>query len=105
MSEVTTEKQQFWLNHLEAADRSGKSIAEYAREHNLTAQRLYRWRHALKNNTATISTKAKFMRVVTTNSTQSSRLTVGLCGTILEFSSLPDPLWLSSLLSTIVSKQ
>jgi hypothetical protein len=36
-----------WQGHLETAARAGMSIAQYAREHGLSAQTLYAARHAM----------------------------------------------------------
>jgi hypothetical protein len=36
-----TERQRYWLRHVQACDASAKSIAEYAAEHGLAAQAMY----------------------------------------------------------------
>ena len=36
-----TERQQYWLNHIRACEASGKSIADYAVEHDINAQTMY----------------------------------------------------------------
>lgn len=38
------EKRQFWLAHLERAQRSGGALSEYARAHGLAVYQLYSWR-------------------------------------------------------------
>ncbi|MDH5231693.1 MAG: hypothetical protein OEY38_16655 [Gammaproteobacteria bacterium] len=47
MEEALTEKQRYWLEHFKLIDASNQSSAEYAREHNLDAHALYRWRSVL----------------------------------------------------------
>ena len=36
-----TERQRYWLEHVQACESSGKTIAEYAAEHSLAAQAMY----------------------------------------------------------------
>ncbi|MCX2832924.1 IS66 family insertion sequence element accessory protein TnpA [Microbulbifer thermotolerans] len=36
-----TKKQKYWLDHYQAAKSSGKSLAAYAREHQLDAKRFH----------------------------------------------------------------
>ncbi len=40
--------QRDWLVHIEASRRSGQSVAEYAREHNLEPQHIYQWTTRLR---------------------------------------------------------
>ena len=42
-----TRKQQFWLDHIQAADRSNGSIAAYAAQHSISAKALYAWKTRL----------------------------------------------------------
>lgn len=99
MNKALTKKQQFWLAHLEAADHSGLSLAEYAKANNLNAQTLYQWRYAFKSRPVTVSTEARFTRIVSSTPLPSNRLTVQLFEAQLQFDGLPDPTWLSTLLT------
>ena len=36
-----TERQQYWLNHIRACEASGKSIADYAVEHEISSKTMY----------------------------------------------------------------
>ena len=36
-----TERQRYWLEHVQACEASGKTIAEYASEHGIAAQAMY----------------------------------------------------------------
>ena len=42
-----TERQRYWLDHVQACAASGKSIAEYAAAHGLAAQAMYAGKKAL----------------------------------------------------------
>jgi transposase-like protein len=104
MNEVSTDKQQYWLEHIEAAKSSGLSIAQYAKQHDIKAQKLYQWRSVIKNRSSTISTQETFTRVVTTTPLPGAKITLRLSGATLEFDSLPDPTWVSTLLSQIAAR-
>lgn len=43
-----TEKQQYWLNHFQAAESSGMSLAGYARQHELEPGHFHSWVHQLR---------------------------------------------------------
>ena len=102
MNEALTKKQQFWQAQIEACDRSKLSIADYAKANNLKAQLLYQWRSVLKNRSITVpTTEAQFTRVVSSKPLPSHRLTVQLSEAQLQFDDLPDPVWLSTLISSV----
>lgn len=102
MNKARSEKQQYWLNHIEAANESGLSLVEYARTNNLKAQHLYQWRSALKNESISVATETQFTRVVTTTPAASNQLTLRTANVALEFDTLPDALWLAAVLSSVV---
>lgn len=105
-NEASISKKQFWLNHVEAANNSGLSIAQYAKRHEIKAQQLYHWRSVIKNSSNTVSTDVKFTRVVTTSMpSTSSRVTLKLSNATLEFDTLPDPGWVSAVLSQVAARQ
>ena len=95
---VLTAKQQYWSEQLENAQRSGQSLSKYAKENGIPAQKLYQWRNTLKNITTEVTKETRFTRVVSTSEVKSSGLLVQTREARLQFSSLPDPLWLSELL-------
>ena len=105
MNEASTVKQQFWLDHIEAADSSGLSIAQYAKQHDIKAQKLYHWRSVIKSRSTSVSTKDTFTRVVTSTPLPSARVTLKLSCATLEFDALPDPRWVSALLSQITASR
>ncbi|WP_407939294.1 IS66 family insertion sequence element accessory protein TnpA [Microbulbifer thermotolerans] len=43
-----TKKQKYWLDHYQAAKFSGKSLAVYAREHQLDAKCFHNWVYLLR---------------------------------------------------------
>ena len=48
MARKPTKRQQFWLEHIEAADRAGGSVAAYARAQGLKPKELYQWKALLR---------------------------------------------------------
>ena len=48
MNKALTQKQQFWLNHSQAADKSHLSISAYAKQHQLNIQAFYNYRNILR---------------------------------------------------------
>ncbi|HTF83007.1 MAG TPA: hypothetical protein VL987_00410 [Cellvibrio sp.] len=48
MEQPLTNKQQFWREHVLAAQRSNLSYAKYAKEHDLSVQALYSWSTTLR---------------------------------------------------------
>ena len=42
-----TERQQYWLGHIKACERTGEAMSEYARKHNLDKKRFYNWKWLL----------------------------------------------------------
>jgi hypothetical protein len=67
-----TEKQKHWYDHLQRCADQGISLADYARQHNLDVNRLYRWksvfaqksRSTAPNITSPTQTQAPFIRAV-----------------------------------------
>ena len=101
MNEVGTDKRQFWLDHIEAANRFGLSIVQHAKQHDIKAQSLYQWRNA----STTVSTQDTFTRVVTSTPIACSRVTLRVLDVTLEFDTLPDPQWVSTLIAQIATRQ
>jgi len=62
--QALTERQRYWLNHLQACAASGTSIAEYAAAHDLAAQAMYANKKMLVKKGVLPSTRpARFQRV------------------------------------------
>ena len=100
MTSGLTAKQQFWSNHLQNAEQSNGSIADYARQNNLVPQRLYQWRNALRKQTRTsISTETMFTQAIVFPEREQPQLTMSVGPAQLSFNKLPDPDWLAALLT------
>ena len=64
-----TERQQYWLDHIRAAEAFDGSIADYARSEGLKPKELYSWkgilaRRDLLSAEAAAESKAGFVRVI-----------------------------------------
>lgn len=100
MSKTLTARQQYWSEHLDNAERSGQSIAEYARINQMPAYQLYQHRHLLKRK-ATVTSAAPavhFAEVFRSGVSPSPMLRVQIGSTDLHFDQLPDAQWLRQLL-------
>ena len=98
MSYPLTKKQHYWSEILESADRSELSLAEFARQHQIVANDLYRWRSQLKKITQpTDSPSASFTQVVASYPATIS-LSIHLPQAQLQFATLPPPEWLAQWL-------
>ncbi|MCG7883720.1 MAG: hypothetical protein AB2669_07240 [Candidatus Thiodiazotropha endolucinida] len=99
MNTPLTPKQQYWHQHLQQADGFEGTLADYARSQGLKAQTLYQWRSVLRNREMTqVSTQTVFTEVSQPAFTHPS-LVVSLGQAQMEFSALPDPRWLSQVIS------
>lgn len=67
LAKTTTHRQRYWLKHVEAADVSDGTIAEYAASHDVSLKGLYQWKSKLMKlklyQPATSSTKPDFVPV------------------------------------------
>ena len=64
-----TERQQHWLDHIQAAETFDGSIADYARSEGLKPKELYQWKtllskRGLLNDAAAAATDTGFVRVI-----------------------------------------
>ena len=44
MARELTERQRYWLDHIQASERTGGTMKAYAQEHGLIVQELYQWK-------------------------------------------------------------
>jgi len=59
-----TERQRYWLEQIQACEALGKTIAEYAAEHGLTAQAMYAGKKLLvKKGVLPYTRQSRFQRV------------------------------------------
>jgi len=113
MSATLTTKQQFWFDHLQQADASGNTLAQYAQDTDLDVSQLYSWRKQLRSSgflpafSARNNSAPHFARVVThanVTSPAPATLQLSIGRTTLSFSQLPDVAWLATVISTLESR-
>ena len=64
MIPALTERQRYWLKHLQACQQSGQTMADYAAAHGLTARALYAGKKILvKKGVLPATQPARFQRV------------------------------------------
>lgn len=105
----STPRAAFWSAHLDAIDAAGVTIADYAREHELSAHSLYHWRRQRRRRSAprsVASPSPRFAEVVPTSPPLEQRgVSLRLAGATLAFDALPDPTWLAALLRATESRR
>ena len=97
----STPRAAFWSEHLAAIDAAGITVADYAREHQLSAHSLYRWRRLLRRRVTEphARSRPRFAELVPSAPPSPERgVSLRLAGVALEFDALPDPTWLAALL-------
>ena len=79
MIPVLTDRQRYWLEHIQACEASGKSIAEYAAAQEFGAQAMYAGKSALvKKGVLPALQPTRFQRVQVMEATLSSQWRIGL---------------------------
>ncbi len=74
-----TDRQRYWLEHVQACETSGKSIAEYAAAQEFGAQAMYAGTSALmKKGVLPITQPTRFQRVQVMEATLGSQWRIGL---------------------------
>jgi hypothetical protein len=65
MSKPLTAKQQYWFDHLNAAQQQSQPLSVYAGQHNLSLKRLYNWRWKFSKQTPSpTSQKTAFVKML-----------------------------------------
>lgn len=97
-----TERQRYWLEHIQACTASGKTIAEYAAEHGLAAQAMYAGKKILIRKGILSSTRpARFQRAQVMASVAGSEWRIHLPnGVSVAFSGAVDAATLTTVLNT-----
>jgi hypothetical protein len=79
MIPALTDRQRYWLEHIQACEASGKSIAEYAAVQEFCAQAMYAGKSALVRKGVLPATQpARFQRVQVMEAPLSSQWRIGL---------------------------
>lgn len=105
-----TERQQYWLDHVRAAEQQGEPVRSYAKRQGLAVSSMYEAKRRLRNqgvleaSPAPKKAAAEFVRVAVADRGASSRppLRVRLAsGTVLEWSEAPQGAELRELLGLV----
>ena len=90
-SRPLTEKQQYWLAHIRACERTDQGLSEYARQEGLDARVLYSWKSRLRRLGVLAGKGASsFARVVPATSREVPQVRVHLSnGVDVELASVP----------------
>ena len=99
---VLTERQRYWLEHLQACEASGKTIAEYAAAHDLAAQAMYAGKKILvRKGVLPPKRPARFQRAQVVGPVISSEWRIHLPnGVSVAFSGSVDAATLTTVLNT-----
>jgi hypothetical protein len=73
MNKQLTTKQSFWLDHIQAAQRSGLSFANYAAKHKLNVKALYNWALILRRKGAFEQSDKAFVELNVDTSPKTTR--------------------------------
>ena len=105
MIPALTERQRYWLQHIQACEASGKSIASYAAEHDMTARAMYAGKKILvKKGVLPGMQPARFQRIRVIEAPVSSQWRIGLPnGVSVAFAGEVDAHTLTTVLSTAAS--
>ncbi len=100
-----TERQRYWLEHVQACDASGKAISEYAAEHNFAAQAMYAGKKSLVRKGVLPPTRpARFQRAQVAGPVVGSEWRIHLPnGVSVAFSGAVDAAVLTTVLSTVAA--
>ena len=65
MPKPLTTKQQYWFDHIAAAQHNAQSLSDYAAQHNLSIKALYNWRWTFSKRLENPApTKTAFVKVL-----------------------------------------
>ena len=105
MIPALTERQRYWLEHIQACEASGKSMAEYAVSQGIAVRAMYGGKKTLiKKGIFPAAQPARFQRVQVMEAPSSSQWRVGLPnGVSVAFAGEVDAGSLATVLSTAAS--
>jgi len=100
-----TEKQQFWLEHVQACDKSGLSMKAYAHTNELSVGSFYTWKKTLRRKGVIADSQADapqlFRKAVVVDSSHARASALLPSGLVLEFDDSTDPLWVARVLRAL----
>ena len=105
MTPALTERQRYWLKHIEACKKSGQTMADYAAVHGLTARTMYAGKKILvKKGVLPALQPARFQRVQVMAAPVNSQWRVQLPnGVSVAFAGAVDAGSLATVLNTAAS--
>ncbi len=105
MIPALTNRQRYWLEHVQACEASGKSIVEYAAAHGITVRAMYSGKKTLVEKGVLPSIHpTRFQRVQVMEATLSSQWRIGLPnGVSVAFAGEVDARILTTVLSSAAS--
>ncbi len=105
MIPALTERQRYWLEHIQACDASGKSIVEYAATQGIAARAMYAGKKTLVQKGVLAKTQtARFQRVQVMEAAASNQWRIGLPnGVSVAFAGEVDAKTLTTVLSVSAS--
>ena len=99
-----TSKQAFWLEHIQAADRSDQSLSSYAQTHELNVKQFYYWSKVLRQRgllgSVNAPSAAPLFHKARVVASGACRIILS-GGLVLEWDTTPEPAWLGQLLGTL----
>jgi len=105
MISMLTDRQRYWLEHVQACEASGKSIAAYSAEQGIAARAMYGGKKVLVRKGVLATTRsARFQRVQVMEAATSNQWRIGLPnGVSVAFAGEVDARALSTVLSVSAS--
>ena len=105
MQTPLTEKQQFWLSHVQACDESGQSMRAYADANGLSVTALYNWKSVLRGKgalDAPVRSSGKLFRQAAVIGGVRAQGAGGLQrGLLWDFDGGPEPAWIADLVRAL----
>jgi hypothetical protein len=100
-----TDRQRYWLEHIQACEASGKSIAEYAKAQEFGAQAMYAGKSALvKKGILSFTQPTRFERVQVMEASVSCQWRIGLPnGVSVDFVGVVEARTLTTVLNVAAS--
>jgi hypothetical protein len=100
-----TEKQLFWLEHIQACSKSGLTMKAYAQANDLSVSAFYAWKKTLRGKSVIENPHSDELpvfrkAVVSDNSFGRARVLLP-SGLVLEFDVGVDPLWVGAMLRAL----